>query len=234
MENHRGAPCRPASQAQRGTASTTRKVAGTVARNGGTKRVLPVRGSGECVVAVGPPASALSAARRMHLPMLVDRPRGRHLTSSFPRALPRKSHSDRGPRGGNGHTPFTTTNTPFWPAAARSHVVRDPPRIETCASAPRLGRDLGLRMPYEALDQPRRTSRRGLDLRAPSSGRSSRPRRVRDSGHGAKGRPHAQDRLRATRSAPRTTTTITSGMRPRPYSLHCGGCRRESSSSMTR
>jgi hypothetical protein len=71
----------------------------------------------------------------MHLPRFVDRPRGRRLTirsrqrstaqHKQARAGPR--HSDRGPRGGNGHTPFTTTNTPFWPAAARSHVVRDPP-----------------------------------------------------------------------------------------------------------
>jgi hypothetical protein len=61
------------------------------------------------------------------------------------------SHSDRGPRGGNGHTP-STTNTPFCLPAARSHVVRDPPRIETCASTPRLRRDLGFVTHYGALD----------------------------------------------------------------------------------
>src|SRR4051794_22213997 len=32
-------------------------------------------------------------------------------------------HCDRAPLGGSGgHTPTTTTNTPFWPAVARSHV----------------------------------------------------------------------------------------------------------------
>ena len=43
------------------------------------------------------------------------------------RSLSGPSHSDRGPRGGNGHTPSTTTNMAFWLVAARSHVVRDPP-----------------------------------------------------------------------------------------------------------
>jgi hypothetical protein len=48
-----------------------------------------------------------------------------------PTSPAKPSQSDRGPRGGSGHTPSSTTNTPFWSAVARSHVVRDPPRIET-------------------------------------------------------------------------------------------------------
>jgi hypothetical protein len=35
------------------------------------------------------------------------------------------AHSDRGPLGGSGHAPPTTTNLPFWLVAARSHAVRD-------------------------------------------------------------------------------------------------------------
>ena len=45
-----------------------------------------------------------------------------------------RSHNDRGPRGGSRHARPTTTNAAFWLLAARSHVVRDPPPIETCAS----------------------------------------------------------------------------------------------------
>jgi hypothetical protein len=60
----------------------------------------------------------------MHLPRFADRPRGRHLTSRSPaigtaqhkRALPGPSHSDRGSRAGNGHTPSTTIKTPPWRA----------------------------------------------------------------------------------------------------------------------
>src|SRR3954471_11606138 len=61
-------------------------------------------------------------------------------------------HSERGPRGGRSHAPPITTNMAFWLVVARSHVVRDPPRIETCASTPRLWSDLGIR---DALRSPR-------------------------------------------------------------------------------
>jgi hypothetical protein len=47
--------------------------------------------------------------------------------------LPGRTHSDRGPRGGKVHTPSTTTNPGFILVAARSHAVRDPPGIRTCA-----------------------------------------------------------------------------------------------------
>jgi hypothetical protein len=89
----------------------------------------------------------------MHLPRFVDCPRGWRFTTrprlseqrtALTSPLRADSESDRGPRGGNGHTPSTTTNTPFWPAAARAHVVRDPPPIETCASAPRLCLEQGI------------------------------------------------------------------------------------------
>jgi hypothetical protein len=56
-----------------------------------------------------------------------------------------RSHSDRGPLGGSGHEPPTTTNMPFWLVLARSHVVPDAPPIETCASTPRLWSELGIR-----------------------------------------------------------------------------------------
>ena len=53
--------------------------------------------------------------------------------------------------------------------AARSHVVRDPPRIETCASAPRLWSDLGIRDPLWSPRQARSASTRGFGTCAPSS-----------------------------------------------------------------
>jgi hypothetical protein len=49
------------------------------------------------------------------------------------------------------------TNMPFCPAA-RSHVVRDPPRSQTCATAPRLGREYAT--PHEALDERRDLTKR--------------------------------------------------------------------------
>jgi hypothetical protein len=100
--------------------------------------------------------------RRMHLPMFVDRPRGRRLTSSFPRALPRPSHGDRGPRGGTGDTPSTTTNTPVLAGGGAFPCCTGPASIETGASAPRLWRDLGILKVGWSARWAQRTSRRGF------------------------------------------------------------------------
>ena len=105
------------------------------------------------------PVRSMHCSRQNNAPAEVRRPpawtaphdpSGYRSTAQHKRALSGPSQSDRGPRGGNGHTPSTTTTTPFWPAAARSHVVRDPPRIEACASAPRLCLDLGSRDPQRS------------------------------------------------------------------------------------
>jgi predicted enzyme related to lactoylglutathione lyase len=66
-----------------------------------------------------------------------------------------QSHRDRGPRGGNGHAPPTTTNMPFWLVPARSHVVPDPPPIETCAPGTGSGVTWEFATRHEALDQRR-------------------------------------------------------------------------------
>src|SRR3954452_3630350 len=72
------------------------------------------------------------------------------------------SHSGRGPLGGNGHAPSTTMNAPFWRIAVRSHVVRDPPAIETCASAPRLCLEQGRRPPPAHSTTPAKSNYRGF------------------------------------------------------------------------
>jgi hypothetical protein len=55
------------------------------------------------------------------------------------------------------------------PPAARSHVVRDPPSIKTCAPAPRLRHDLGLREMPEALHLVAERDDQDSNLRASSA-----------------------------------------------------------------
>jgi len=65
-------------------------------------------------------------------------------------------------RAGNDHVPSTTTNAVSSLLTAGSHVVRDPPSIETCAPAQRLLPDLGFRHLPEALQQPQQGRTRGF------------------------------------------------------------------------
>jgi hypothetical protein len=102
---------------------------------------------------------------------LISRPGATAPGQQYPVRDRPHSHSDRGPLGGSGHAPSTTMNAAFWLVVARSHVVRDPPRIETCASAPRLWRDQGIRDAVRSPRWARRASRRvprggDSDLRA--------------------------------------------------------------------
>jgi hypothetical protein len=82
-------------------------------------------------------------------------------------------HNDRGPLGGNGHAPSTTTNAAFGLVPARSRVVRDPPSIETCAPGTRLWTDQDLRHACRNPPGVAESSNRGF---GPARSRRSPPR----------------------------------------------------------
>ncbi len=73
-------------------------------------------------------------------------------------------------RAGSGHVPSMTTNVGSPLVVARSHVVRDPPSIKTCAPGQRLWPDLGLRHMPEASQEATEDARRGFGPARPARG----------------------------------------------------------------